>query len=217
MNIEADKAELQKRREQARARLEKTRREAEAKMAVLKEQTASANAEHKQQLEQRLAEVQEDLKTRTENLRRALEHTREAPGTEPDVDDAATAGLPPIERVYQGMTVVDADGKEIGKVALVRIGDPEAASLDGEWRGEVSIAGTVFVEAEPDLPRELRHSLLRMGFIKVDRSGILGIGDKKHYVGSDKIAGVSGDRVTLTVAEAQLPDSLNQDGPIRSY
>ncbi len=119
-----------------------------------------------------------------------------------------------IERVFEGMTVVDANGKELGKVTLVRMGHPEATSLDGEWRDEVNIQGSVFVEGEPDLPRELRHSLLRAGFIKVDRAGVLGIGEKKHYVRAEAIAGVSGGRVTLNIADAHLPDSRDQDGPI---
>ena len=43
-----------------------------------------------------------------------------------------TDRIGPIEQVREGMRVVDADGKEIGKVKLVKLGDPDAITTQGQ-------------------------------------------------------------------------------------
>ncbi len=201
----------QKTDESAKARLEAMQRELETKVAALRAQAASASAERKQELEKRLAEVQADYKARMAKLQEDLEETRETlgnggPNRRHEIDPAALVGRPSIERVYEGMTVVDSAGKEIGKVTIVHIGDPEALTNEGQYRDERPFIEYVALDQEPDVPEALRAGLIRLGYIKVEHSGPLGAGEKDHYVRADRIADVSGNRVTLTVPEAQLID-----------
>ncbi len=37
-----------------------------------------------------------------------------------------------MEQVYEGMTVVDQQGKRVGKVEAVKMGDPQAITTQGE-------------------------------------------------------------------------------------
>ncbi len=198
--------------ESARARLEAMQRELETRVAAMREQAASASGERKQELEKRVAEMQADYKERTARLNEALEETWEmldtiGPGRRQAIDPEVMAGRPPIERVYEGMIVVDSEGKGIGKVVFVQIGDPEALTNEGQYRDERPFIEYVALEQEPDVPDALRAGLIRLGYIKVVRSsGPLGAVEENHYVRADRIADVSGDRVTLTVPEAQLLD-----------
>lgn len=210
--IDAAKAKLQTTRDRAKTELEATRSEADAKVAALNAQAATARAERKQQIEDRIAEVQAAYRERAAKLNQASQLAREAlilsrPGEKGGLSegvDAETSGHPAIERVHEGMVVVGADGKEIGKVKLIRMGDPEAVSTEGQER-TITFA-TLALKEEPDVPEALRSGLLRMGYLKVERGGVLGIGEREHYVRSDRIAKVAGDQVVLTVAEAQLPE-----------
>ncbi|HEV2067794.1 MAG TPA: hypothetical protein VGR08_13255 [Thermomicrobiales bacterium] len=123
-------------------------------------------------------------------------------------DPLSTAsGDAPIAQVREGMRVIDSAGQEIGNVSLVRIGDPEAVTLEGEASGDQGILGSVanafgFWE-EPDLPPTLQARLMRFGFIKIDGEGLF---SKDRYVRSDKIAGVSGDTVRLTVSKDRVAE-----------
>ena len=67
----------------------------------------------------------------------------------------------PIHLVREGMQVADAAESKIGKVVLVKMGDPEAVTVEHD------------PDAEPYLPDELAQRLLRTGFIKIDRKGLL--------------------------------------------
>jgi hypothetical protein len=90
----------------------------------------------------------------------------------------------PIHLVREGMQVADAAGSEIGKVVLVKMGDPEA----------VTVAHGP--DAEPHLPDELAERLLRMGFIKIDRKGLL---KQDVYAAADEIDSVDRNLVRLSV------------------
>ena len=52
----------------------------------------------------------------------------------------------PIEKVYEGMMVVDVNGEEVGKVEFVKLGDPHAISIQGEmlasWSSRVTITSS---------------------------------------------------------------------------
>ena len=114
------------------------------------------------------------------------------------------AGL--IELVRDGMTVVDVAGEEVGEVEYVQMGDPQAATTEGNEQGEPGLLGNVANavfgdEREPDVPGPLRAQLLRYGFVKVDGPGLT---DTDRYVRSDRIASVSGDTVTLSVSKDRL-------------
>jgi hypothetical protein len=127
-----------------------------------------------------------------------------------------------IERVQEGMRVSDSAGKEVGKVELVRMGDPEAVTTAGQDHtmftpeasriaGRVELLGEHDDADEPEIPEPERSAMRRMGFLKVERGGFLGIGEKEHYVRADLIADVQGDRVILAVAEDQLPEEADDD------
>lgn len=104
----------------------------------------------------------------------------------------------PMERVIEGMTVVDAAGEKLGTVAYVKLGDSQAVTTQGNEPGELGVLGAVpspaSGEREPDVPEPLRSQLLRAGFIKVDGPGLL---DPDRYVRGDRVGDVSGDTVRL--------------------
>jgi hypothetical protein len=111
----------------------------------------------------------------------------------------------PIAEVVRGMTVVDNAGAQVGKVELVKMGDPESITTEGQRVGESegvvrALADSIF-GSEPDVPGPLAARLLRMGYVKVDGKGLL---EADRYVASDQIAGVDGDTVRLTVSKDEL-------------
>jgi len=113
-----------------------------------------------------------------------------------------------IARVQEGMRVVDATGEDIGKVAYVKMGDPDAVTTQGNERTTTGLterfAEVVAPDGEPDMPEPLRTNLLRTGFIKIKGHGLF---SKDHYVSSERVRDVSGDDVRLDVAK----DSLEKD------
>lgn len=119
------------------------------------------------------------------------------------------ADLGPIERIREGMRVIDAAGGDIGAVEFVKMGDPGATTVgadaprDGGFLQD--IAGVFGFDSEPDLPDELRARLMRVGFIKIDGKGLT---DSDRYVMADKIAGVSSDTVRLTLPKNRLTAEL---------
>jgi len=111
-----------------------------------------------------------------------------------------------IERVQEGMRVVDATGEDIGKVEYVQMGDPAAVTAQGNQRTVTGLAAGVLEgdlpdAAEPDVPNPLRASLRRTGFVKIDGKGLL---DKDRYVSSERVREVSGDVVHLDVRKSEL-------------
>jgi hypothetical protein len=89
------------------------------------------------------------------------------------------------------MRVFDAFGKEVGEVEFVKLGDPEAITI----RGEVKDNG------EPRVAGELRERLLRRGFIKVHRKGLL---KSAAYAAADEIDRTRARAVHLTVTDKEM-------------
>jgi hypothetical protein len=106
-------------------------------------------------------------------------------------DDYRGSPLGPIAQVSEGMTVLDTDGAEIGKVEFVRMGDPEAVTTVGE-----ETPG-----GEPHVIGEIRDRLLRIGFIKIDRRGFL---RPDAYATADDIDHVRDGTVRLLVHDKKL-------------
>jgi len=111
-----------------------------------------------------------------------------------------------MERVQEGMRVVDALGEDIGKVEYVQMGDPAAVTTQGNERRVTGLEGGVLEgdlpdASEPDVPNPLRSSLRRTGFLKIDGKGLR---DKDRYVSSERVAEVAGDVVRLNVRKAEL-------------
>jgi hypothetical protein len=132
-----------------------------------------------------------------DDVARARDILTDAGSTDVQRHDTFRSGrLGPIQFVQDGMRVVDTSGRQIGKVELVKLGDPDAVTSKGQEtvRGEPRISGE---------PREL---LLRTGFVKVDRKGFL---RPDAYVAADQIDRVEGDTVRLSVTDQDL---LSEEG-----
>jgi hypothetical protein len=102
-----------------------------------------------------------------------------------------------IEQVREGMHVVAPDGKKIGKVEDLKMGDPEAVTSDGQTDPETGgLLGSVIDEFadNSNLPRHTAERLLRIGYVKIDRSGLF---TGHAYVASDDLDRVEGDTVWL--------------------
>jgi hypothetical protein len=111
------------------------------------------------------------------------------------------------------MHVVDANGREVGRVEYVQMGDPEAVTTEGQgepYRRWPVVLGDALADEfdEPDVPEPLRSQLLRYGFVKIDGPGPEWF-DTDLYVRADAIAEVSGDTVKLTVPKERL---IKEDG-----
>jgi len=110
-----------------------------------------------------------------------------------------------LNAVQPGMHVVDAAGKDVGRVDMIRMGDPEAETTAGnnDLRSEPLdlVARAIGSEAEPDVPEPLRSRLVRSGYLKLDGANLL---DTDRYVPADKVTDVADDRVRLSVRREDL-------------
>jgi len=137
-----------------------------------------------------------------------------------------------LSQVREGMKVVDSAGDEIGKVDMVRIGDPGAATTAGQATAETDTDSGVVVAAPLssgtntggslgggsgvvglagdlgddglDVDEPLRSQLLRTGFIRVDGKGWF---DTDRYLPADRVASVSGDTVTLNTTKDAIVEA----------
>ncbi|ASW53157.1 hypothetical protein [Plantactinospora sp. KBS50] len=135
--------------------------------------------------------------------------------------DSSTSAQP-IGQVTTGMRVVDATGREIGKVAEVRTGDPNAVTAQEPPEGAGVLAGRVpHTDSgdEPDVPADLAARLLRTGYLKIDPPGPIagrdtpdpipdrnapGAVDGDRYAGAEQIARVRDGVVELAVPVGEL-------------
>jgi hypothetical protein len=96
----------------------------------------------------------------------------------------------PIEKVYEGMKVVDVNGEEVGKVEFVKLGDPQAISIQDEDP-----------DVMPDVPQPFAARLLRTGYLKVDRKGLFA---RDAYVSATEVDEVEDNTVRLNVSKDML-------------
>lgn len=101
----------------------------------------------------------------------------------------------PIEKVYEGMKVVDVNGEEVGTVAFVKLGDPQAISIQGEDPDVV-----------PDVPRPFASRLLLTGYLTVDRKGLFA---RDAYVSATAVDAVEDNTVRLNVSKDMLLTTRN--------
>jgi hypothetical protein len=103
------------------------------------------------------------------------------------------------------MHVVDAAGTDVGRVDLIRMGDSESVTTQGNEdvrSGPLDLlANALGNEAEPDVPQPLRGRLIRSGFLKLDGAGLL---DTDRYVSAEYVRDVSDDKVHLSVRKNDL-------------
>ncbi len=119
----------------------------------------------------------------------------------------------PLELVHEGMKVNDRDGKEIGKVDMVRfsgvsntaadrgLGPMTTTNSDAGLPSDTLVADVASVFANDHLPEELRERLMHSGFVRIDTKGLFA---SDRYVLPEQIASVSGDEVHLKVTRDEL-------------
>ncbi len=114
-----------------------------------------------------------------------------------------------LERVRDGLKVYDSRGKEVGKVDRVFMGRvSQRANEFGEGAATAPQSKANLYGADlarffnfDSLPEAVRDRLLRLGFIRIDASGLF---SGHRYIEPDQIANVSQDRVDLRVPEDEL-------------
>jgi hypothetical protein len=110
----------------------------------------------------------------------------------------------PIAQVSSGMRVIDADGEEVGTVDTVKMGDPNAVTVQAPptgGGGMLSAMASAVPADEPDVPADAAARLMRAGYVKVDGVGLL---TGAIYVTADQVADVTDDVVQLRVRPSDL-------------
>ena len=133
-----------------------------------------------------------------QNVAQAEQVLNDSGATDVQRHDDYRAGVGPIADVREGMRVIDSTGHEVGRVTVVKMGDPEAVTTQGQTLG-LDEAGLDI--SRPDLPPELAERLLRVGFVKVDRKGLF---RKDAYIPADQIDRVEDNIVRLGVSQDAL-------------
>lgn len=118
-----------------------------------------------------------------------------------------------LSAIYEGMTVYDATGDEVGEVEHVYFGAEsdttgvEQATVSPPPQSEPNIFAEALIDVfDPDeeIPEEIAGELWRKGFIRVDGAGLFAA---DRYVTADKIARVTDDEVHLLVKRDELIDT----------
>lgn len=109
----------------------------------------------------------------------------------------------PIADVEVGMRVVDSEDEQVGTVAALKLGDPEAVTAEGQRppRGFAEHVVDTFTGSEPDVPTQLAERLLRTGYIKIDVKGLFAT---DLYADAEQIRHVDPDGVRLNVPRDRL-------------
>jgi hypothetical protein len=117
-----------------------------------------------------------------------------------------------LSRIREGMSVVDSSGDELGKVAFVKMADPnepdDVAGTD-ETRGGLfdffgrddNGDGLLDILDTGDEPETIENRRRRRGFVRVDTSGFF---SRDTLIDPGYIASVDGDTVRLSVAKDVL-------------
>jgi len=107
-----------------------------------------------------------------------------------------------IERVQEGMRVIDANGDDIGYVQFLKMGDPEALTTAGN-EPTVSAGYVPLTDDanEPEVPEPIRSDLLRAGYIKVDGPDLF---DTDRYLRADVVDRIEGNKVFLKLPKDRL-------------
>src|SRR5215203_3172691 len=107
--------------------------------------------------------------------------------------DSDTVEGGPISQITIGDRVVDSTGKEVGKVKFVKMGDPNAATTEGQEDTDSGILGWFGGSYDMgNLPEQAQRQFMRVGFVHIDVSW----GDDR-YAGAGQIARVDNNTVHL--------------------
>ena len=113
--------------------------------------------------------------------------------------DSDTVEGGPISRVEVGDRVVDSAGTEVGKVKFVKMGDPNAATDEGQGTGEPAILWFGDPYDMGDVPEQAQHQLMRVGFVHIDISMA-----RDKFAAAGQIERVEENTVYLNVTEDYL-------------
>jgi hypothetical protein len=115
-----------------------------------------------------------------------------------------------LHTIQEGMDVMDDEGKVIGTVQQVYLGEIEAQGISevppthelkpDEDRTLTENLARVFTIDESDMPQELRERLLHDGYVRMD-GGLL---HPNRYILPENIATVTPDEVVLNVERDTL-------------
>lgn len=110
-----------------------------------------------------------------------------------------------LEQVQVGMSVVDADGDELGRVEFVRAPDPKAAAfeerIDSSPVSLISLGIGSIIGVEPKAPPKMALRLFRQGYLKVAAPHFWA---ENYYAAGDAIARVEGRTVFLSLNRLEL-------------
>jgi hypothetical protein len=130
----------------------------------------------------------------------------------------------PLEPVWEGMDVLDADGEHVGKVNMVKMGDPDALTAQGNEIpvvgggaypplvaatgvpvggaiGPMPLTPLMHSDVVPDVAEPRRSDLLRTGYIRVNSDGWFA---SDRYVSANEVEGVEDNTVHLRLHKSQL-------------
>jgi hypothetical protein len=105
----------------------------------------------------------------------------------------------PISQVMIGDRVVDSTGKELGKVKFVKMGDPTAATDEGQWSYSASLLGWGSDYDLSHLPEQAQEQFMRVGYVHIDVSFA-----PDKFAGAGMIDRVEDHTVYLKVPEENL-------------
>ena len=105
----------------------------------------------------------------------------------------------PISQVQIGDRVVDSTGKEVGRVKFVKMGDPSAATTQGQWGADTGWFGFGGDFGLGNLPEQAILQLMRVGFVHIDISRA-----RDKFAGAGMIERVEGNTVYLKIPESNL-------------
>ncbi|MBB5789239.1 hypothetical protein [Jiangella mangrovi] len=117
-------------------------------------------------------------------------------------DTSGFDGADRLSDVREGMTVVDALGEELGTVAEVKMGDPEAVTAAGQQAepgGDDLLTSVVRSIWDAGLPEQEAARLSRVGYLRVDRTLA-----RDLYAAGDEVHRVDGEMVRLSVPADHL-------------
>ena len=110
-----------------------------------------------------------------------------------------------MTQVRPGMRVFDRNGEAVGSVDLVRMGDPQAVTTEGQvgpgGDSVIDVLARGLDGGGTQVPRQLAQQMLRSGYVKIDGAGLF---TKDLYATPDDIAAVVGEDVQLSVTTDRL-------------
>jgi hypothetical protein len=100
-----------------------------------------------------------------------------------------------MTQIREGMHVVDADGKNVGKVKDFQAGDTNTVTIEGEGdlRDEPPLVGSSGILADADLSQEEQERLTHSGWVRIHK-GLLA---RDHFVPAEALGRVEDDRLVL--------------------